>query len=456
MSNFKSYSLRWLLLTLAVPCFACAEQNEPAGTPVVSVPPTSGEASNETWAVHGQFTNVTQRHPAFRALYSGTNSLDAARQTQETSDVTLYAGVRLGTNAELWIDPEVDQGFGLSNTVGAAGFPSGEAYKIGANAPYLRLPRAFLRFVIPLGGDSETIDPAANLLGGTRPSDNVTVTVGKFGVVDIFDTNRYAHDPRTDFMNWSIIDAGPFDYAADAWGFTYGGAAEWNKDWWTLRGGLFQLSRVPNGKIVSVDFSQFSAVVEWEARHRWQDRPGSIKVLAFVNRGRMGNYLDATRAALTADDTPSTAGVRRRSSRTGITLNAEQELAADLGAFVRAGINDGRKEAYEFTEINRSISAGLSLKGARWGRPDDTLGFAGVVNRLSGPASAYFEAGGIGILIGDGALTYGSERIVEALYSLHLQKFARLSVDYQHITNPAYNRDRGSVSIFGARIHAEF
>ena len=137
---------------------------------------------------------------------------------------------------------------GLSNTLGIAGFPSGEAYKIGMADPYLRLPRAFFRYTLGLGGAAQTIEPGLNQLAGTRQADNVIVTVGRFSVVEIFDTNIYAHDPRSDFLNWSIIDAGAFDYAADSWGYTYGVTVEWTQSWWTLRQGLFNLSRVPNSK----------------------------------------------------------------------------------------------------------------------------------------------------------------------------------------------------------------
>ena len=422
----------------------------------IKQPKESDEASNEAWAVHGQFTNVTQWHPKFRSLYSGFNSLDADRRTQETSDLTLYAGLRLWRGAELWINPEIDQGFGLSNTVGVAGFPSGEAYKIGANAPYLRLPRAFIRHVVPLGNSEEAVEAAANQLGGSKPSDNVTLTLGKFSVVDIFDTNRYAHDPRTDFMNWSVIDTGPFDYAADAWGFTYGVAAEWMQNWWTLRGGLFQLSKVPNGKIIGVDFSQYSLVGELEARHQWGDHPGKIKLLGFINHGRMGGYRDAVQLARQTGEIPGIALVRRGNSRAGITINVEQELSSDLGAFARLGFNDGSKEAYEFTEINKSLAAGLSLKGNRWDRPNDTFGITGVVNVLSAAGREYFALGGLGILIGDGRLNYGTEKIMEIYYSLQLGKYARFALDYQHVANPAYNRDRGPVSIYGIRVHSEF
>ncbi|MDF6581120.1 carbohydrate porin, partial [Escherichia coli] len=96
-----------------------------AETPAADIP------EPERWNVHGQFTNVTQWHPSFRSPYSGTNSLTPDNNTKETVDVTLYLGLRLWKGAELYANPEIDQGFGLSNTVGLAGFSSGEAYKIG-------------------------------------------------------------------------------------------------------------------------------------------------------------------------------------------------------------------------------------------------------------------------------------------------------------------------------------
>ena len=412
--------------------------------------------ADDGWPVYGQATNVTQNYPSFRAPYSGQNSLKAGHDTQETTDLTLYLGRRLWPGAEGWVNAEVDQGFGLSNTIGVAGFPSGEAYKIGASAPYLRLPRAFLRQTIPLGGATQRIDAAANQLAGETSADNLVLTVGKFSVVDVFDTNAYAHDPRNDFLNWSVIDAGAFDYAADAWGYTYGAAAEWNRSWWTLRAGLFEMSPVPNGKVVRVDFSARMAVLEWELRHDWAGRPGKLKLLAFSNRAAMGSYRDALRLGLQSGMAPEVALVRRRASRVGVAVNVEQALTPDLGLFARASANDGSKEAYEFTEINRSLSAGLQLKGGAWGWPDDKAGVAGVVNGLSRASRDYFGAGGMGILIGDGHLRYGSENILEAYYAMRLLPAVTLSMDVQHINNPAYNRDRGPVSVWGLRLHGEF
>jgi high affinity Mn2+ porin len=436
--------------------------NADGGNSAAIAPSTSAAQSNqavpggEDWAVHGQVTNIAQRHATFNSPYSGTNSLSPSGPTEETSDITLFAGMRLWRGAEFWMNAEIDQGFGFNNTLGLAGFSNGGAYKVGENTPYVRMPRAFLRYVIDLGGDEQKIDAAANQLAGTHAANNVTLTVGKFAVVDIFDNNSYAHDPRADFLNWSLIDGGAFDYAADSWGYTFGAAAEWNQDWWTLRAGLFQLSTIPNGKIAGVDFSENSLVVEAEAREQWLGHPGKIKLLAFADHGAMGSYQDAVALGRQAGTTPDVSQVRRVSTRPGVVVNAEQELASDLGAFARYSVDRGDKETYEFADINQSLAGGLALKGARWGRGDDTVGIAGVVNRVSGAAQQYFEAGGLGVLIGDGRLNYAPEKILEMYYAMAASKYATVTLDYQRVTNPAYNQDRGPVSIYAVRLHGSF
>ena len=163
-------------------------------------------------------------------------------------------------------------------------------------------------------------------MAGAHTSDNLVITAGKMSVTDIFDTNAYAHDPKNDFLNWSLIDAGAFDYAADAWGYSYGIAGEWNQDWWTLRAGLYDLSRVPNSTELETDFSQFEIVAEGEARHTLWGHPGKIKLLAFVNRGRMGGYRDAVALGQATGSIPDTALVRRYASRPGGSLNIEQQV----------------------------------------------------------------------------------------------------------------------------------
>ncbi len=419
---------------------------------------SAGVAGADTfdWSVHGQLTFVDQYHPAFRSPYQGGNSLSPKSVGDETFDATAFLGLRLWDGGEIYADPEIDQGFGLSNTLGVAGFPSGEAYKVGKVDPYFRLQRLFFRQSFDLGGDSQKLDDGQNQVAGARSADNLVITAGKMSVTDVFDTNSYSHDPKGDYLNWSLIDAGAFDYAADAWGYSYGVTAELTKDWWTLRTGLFDLSRVPNSTQLETDFSQFEVAVEGEARHDLFGREGKIKLLAFVNRGRMGGYRDAVALGEATGTVPDTALVRRYASRPGGSIDIEQPLSDDLGLFSRASLDDGSKEAYEFTEINRSISLGLSLKGADWGRKDDTVGAAAVVNAISDSAQAYFAAGGLGILIGDGRLPhYGTEDILETYYNASVTSWLNAGADYQLIVNPAYNRDRGPVSVLALRLHAQ-
>ncbi len=418
--------------------------------------PDSQPAPADRFAVHGQATYVEQEDGAFTAPYSGPNSLtpDSGR---ETADVTLDLGARLWRNAELWLDEEIDQGYGLSNTLGVAGFPSGEAYKVGRNQPYLRTARAFIRQTIDLGDATQEAGDAANQFADSYSKDRWVFTVGKFGVPDIFDVNQYAHDPRGDFLNWSAIEAGSFDYAADAWGFTVGAAAEWYHGDWTVRGGIFDLSDVPNSTRLDPGMHEFQLDAELEHRHRIAGRPGKLMMTVFQSHGRMGLLDQALALAQQTGLPPNTASVRSWRTRTGISFNLEQELTRDLGLFARIGKAGGNVETYEFTDIDRAQELGLSLKGGRWSRPDDTVAIAGMNNAISGEREAYLNAGGLGILVGDGRLPQPStERIVETYYSAAAySQIVFVTVDFQRIFNPAYNTQRGPVSVVAVRVHAQ-
>jgi high affinity Mn2+ porin len=449
VNEFLILSLRWMARAAVCACALAPALARAADAPDAT--------DDEDYAIHGQITFVEQYHPAFRSPFRGANSLDPGSRGDETVAASLSAGLRLWDGGQLYADPEIDQGFGLSNTVGVAAFPSGEAYRVGATTPYFRLQQVFFRQEIDLGGKTNKIDPSANQLGMTETDDNLVITAGKFPVTAIFDTNAYAHDPSSDFLNWALIDAGAFDYAADSWGYTYGTSAEWTQSWWTLRGGFFALSREPNGRELQTDFSQFELDGEAEARLNLFGREGKFKLLAFVNRARMGSYDDAVNLARATGTTPDTALVRNYRSRPGFELNVEQPVTDDLGAFLRASFNTGTVEVYEFTEVNQSIAGGISLKGARWGRDADTVGIAGIVDGISNAAQRYLAAGGLGVLIGDGRLpNYATEDVAEIYYSAQATSWLAATLDYQFVANPAYNADRGPVSIFAVRLHAAF
>jgi high affinity Mn2+ porin len=419
--------------------------------------------AEDRFNVHGQATFVWQAYPAMRSPYVGPNSLPGTGQGRETFDATLFAGIRLWQGAEVWLNPEIDQGHGLADTHGVAGFTSGESYKVGFSYPYTRMQRAFLRQTIDLGGEPGKIDADINQFANSTTANRLVLTVGKFGIVDIFDTNKYANNPKSDFLNWSLINAGTFDYAGDGWGYTYGAAAEWYQGRWTLRAGVFDLSATPaggtspQGAFLDSTFSNFEMVGEIEERHELWGQPGKLKVTGYLERGRMGTYQDAINLAQLTGLPADINAVRTFTSRPGVSINLEQQVSETLGVFARAGWADGTREPWDFTDIDRTLSGGVSLSGKQWGRPDDTIGIAGVINNISGVHAAFFNAGGLGILIGDGQLpSSGLEQIFETYYSYALSAATKLSFDYQFVNNPAYNTQRGPVNAFTVRLHTQF
>ena len=436
---------------LAAPVFAQTAQAEPSASPL---------PSPERWSVHAQFTQIQQYHGTFPAAYSGPQSLSPQPDTQKALDFTVYFGGRLWKGAEFYVDDEVDQGFALGNpgpgdqyngTFGAAGFFNGEAAKVGEHKPYTRLQRYFVRQTFNFGGDRQAVEPDQNQLAGAVRADHLILTFGKFNVTDIFDNNPYAHDSKNDFLNWSIIDMGSFDYAADAWGYTRGLSAELTRGTSTARAGIFQLSLFPNAEQLERSFlRQFSPILEYERRtNLFGGHPGSWKVLLYGDYGYMAAYADATGAATFA---PFRA---QRHWKIGEGINIAQEVASHVGFFGRLSAMNGTYEPFEYTEIDRSLLVGLSLDGAMWRRSNDTIGIADVHNALSQPAQQYYASGGLGITIGDGALSYAGEHILEAYYKLGIGPIVDITGDLQRVVNPGYNMVRGPVSIYGLRIHAQ-
>jgi len=429
--------------------------------PTKIAPPVVPDPDNVNF--HGQATVSWQGYPAFRSPYEGPNSLPGSGEGREVADATLAAGVRLWQGAEAWVDPEFDQGFGLATTHGVAGFTSAEAYKFGSDYPYARVQRYFIRQNIDLGGDEQKVEADFNQFAGAQTANRLVLTIGKFSITDLFDTNRYANSSKTDFLNWSLINAGTFDYAGDAWGYTYGAAVEWYQSDWTLRGGVFDLSATPAGGIspssygLDPTFGQFQLVAEIERRYSLWDQPGAIKVTGFLSRGRAGEFAAAIALSQPTGTPADINAVRSYSSRPGVSVNWQQQVTDSVGVFARAGWADGNVEPWDFTDIDRTVSGGVSLNGKPWGRPDDTIGIAGVINAISAVHEQFFNDGGLGILIGDGMLPHpGLEQIIETYYSYALTASMRLTADYQFINNPGYNTDRGPANVFSGRVHWQF
>jgi high affinity Mn2+ porin len=412
------------------------------------------------WEIHGQTTYIHQGYPAFRSPYLGENSFTPWPQARATWTASAFLGLKLWEGGEFYYNPELLQGFGLHDTTGAAGFPNGEAQK--SNFPYPRYStsRLFFRQAFGLGGEQEKVESAYGQLSGKRDISRVTVQVGRFAVHDVFDNNAYAMDPRADFLNWSIWAAGAFDYPADRVGLGYGAVAELNQKDWALRAGYFLVGNEPNSNGFDTRlFARGAYIGELEMRYSIFSRPGKFRVGLWADTYFSGSYSQAVDLTLLNPGlNPTDAIVLTRKARTkyGYYLNLEQAVSDEVGVFARWSWNDGKNEISAFTDIDDSLSLGASIKGVRWGRPDDRIGLAGAINGLSRDHRAYLAVGGLGILIGDGRLNYRPESIIETFYAMNLINGFILTFDYQYMMNPADNADRGPISFFAARLHGEF
>jgi high affinity Mn2+ porin len=409
-----------------------------------------------SWNVHGQFTFIEQGYPAFRSPYEGPNSLSGASQAKNTVSATAFIGYRPWDGTDIYVNPEITQGFGLSETRGIAAFPSFEAQKASFPMPRFDMARVYVQQTFGLGGEQETIEDGPNQIAGTKDISRLTIIAGRFAVTDFFDNNAYAHDGRTQFFNWNIDCCGAYDWTMDQISYTWGAMVELNQKFWAFRAGYFLVPVVSNVDDFDTNFPDGEYIGELELRYSLVSQPGKLRLMAWVNRANMGSYAAALAEPITTPNYPDITLVRQVRTNYGFNANLEQAISSDVGVFARASWSPGLDEIIGWTDCDESVSAGAVLKGTSWGRPNDRIGVAGVIDGLSPQAQAYFAAGGLGILIGDGALNYRPEKIFETYYSYSLNTWSALTFDYQFVADPAYNADRGPVHIFAARYHAEF
>ena len=413
------------------------------------------EADVSPWSFHGQATYQLQGHGAFTAPYSGTNSLLDRTENRGSFTATIFAGRALWEGGELYANPEIIAGSGVSQVRGLAGPPNGETYRVDSTRLKISLARAFMRQTFDFGGEARSVESDQNQIAGRKTSRRIAITAGKFSATDVFDANVYAHDARTQFNNWSLWANAAWDYPADTRGYTWGIAIEACRDAWAARLGSFLEPKVSNG--LSLDHHILSArgdVLEIEHDHSLGGQPGAVRFLAFLNHARMGSYREAR--ALDPD-APDVAETRREGRmKYGFGLNLEQAVTAEVGIFLRAGWNDGSTESWAFTEVERSLAGGVSSSGKGWKRPKDRLGLAIALNGVNRDHRDYLAAGGLGFMLGDGRLRYAAERAIDGYYSFAATSFASVSLEVERFNNPAFNRDRGPLTVYGGRLHLEF
>ena len=406
-----------------------------------------------------QYNFVFQDMPPFHSPYQGQNSLSFLNGLgrQATQTYGAYFGSQLAPGLQAYADFEYFQGNGISNGVGLSGYVNGDVIRAGSSdlpkVPYLA--RLYLRYYYPLSGETEKVERSMDQLPAAQPVSRWEFKFGKLALTDDFDLNRYANNNRTQFLNYDFLFNTAWDYAADTRGYSYGIVAALYQPLWRLAFGVFMEPDTQNG-------ARFDVLDARELGHNLELtlKPNSagtvVRLLSYLNEGRMGSYDAALALGRAASKAPDILLVEQPGgTKYGFGLNVEQPLADDgeTGIFVRIGWNDGNHETWAYTESDRHASLGAQVSGIHWKRPDDRLGVAYGVNGLSEPHKDYLEAGGIGMLLGDGKLNYALEQVLELYYHIQVCRYVQISPDFQFIQDPGYNKDRGPVEVYGLRLH---
>lgn len=440
------------------------------------------DMNEEVWNVYGQSTYISSWKAPFSAAYTNlngsTNSLVPQAERSWTGSNTFYVGLKAPwQGGEIYYAPEMITETPLSGLHGLGStIQNGELQKNGGVSARWYTSRFYLRQTVNMGGDTNSIGSGPLQLTRNLDSRRLVITVGNLSILDIFDNNTYADDPRQQFMNMAFMVSSAYDFAADARGYTVGAAAEYYHDNWAFRFGHFAPPKNPNDTPLDFRFlTHFGDQVEVEHDHAISDLPGKVTVLGYLNREFMGKWTDAI-AAFKANpaqynanncygyynfgsgnaNAPDLCSVRKTNIKMGIGINIEQALSKEVGVFLRGMYSDGNTEVDSFTSSDRSLSFGAQIKGGLWNRNKDAIGVGYNISWLSAAHVAFLSMGGVDNFIGDGAINYRPEQVLDVYYKFKVMESVWFSADFQHISNPAYNADRGPVEIYGARAHFEY
>lgn len=443
-------------------------KNSDAGiTEISSAQASIQKQVEESWSLHTQLTYIEQRKNDFYAPYSsltsplGNTSLlsrsEGDNNRSFSLSTTAFIGTRLWRGAEAYYNPEMFEGLPFTGSlVGLGGLQNGELQK-GSYIPAVTYhARAFIRQTIGLGGGEEYVEASTvNQLAGYVDKNRLVLSWGKVASLDYFDNNNYSHDPRIQFMNFSIFSMAAYGYSADSRGFTYGAVAEWYQDEWITKAARLAAPTSPNQ--LQIDYTltkDYVDQIELTHLHTIFGQPGAIRGIGFLQHAYMSTFQDAIRYSQDYGGVPSIYKTRKMNTMFGYGVGAEQAINSSLGIFTRWSWNNDQTETNTL-DVGRSFTFGSSLKGSRWGRAEDTVGVAWAINAISQSEIDYLQLGGQTMFIGDGKIQYRPEQIVETYYSLNLSKYLFISADFQKIVNPAYNASRGPVNVLSLRLHFE-
>ena len=423
---------------------------------------TGGSGDWHPQVLGTQINVIAQHIGAFPSPYSGPMSLTSGGDRSISHTYGVYLGSKTFAHLDAYLDVEMARGTGISHASGLAGVTNGDVLRQGTadlgNGPYVA--RAFLRYTwsVSSAPSTDTLSRTIDQLAAVVPSMRVELTAGKFAASDLFDVSRYANSTRTQFLNWGLFQNTAWDFAADTRGYTNGVAVSLITPRVALRIGSFQMPRAANGNKFDSDLRRARGD-NAEITLNVLPRRGAVRVLAYINHARMGDYVEALARAygtnlkpdIAADDAPGR-------NKSGVGVNVEQPLSTDgeTGVFARFGWSNGTTESFAFTEVEGHASAGVQLAGSFWQRKADRLGIAALRHRINRAHQNYLAAGGVGFLLGDGALHYGPETVLEAYYRAQIGSWLQAGPDLQYIRNPGYNRDRGPALVSSVRVNLRY
>lgn len=419
---------------------------------------TLEDTESERWNLYYQATSIGDYHGTFTAPYSGPLSLQNTPEADVSLTTTLFFTGRLERNTFVIFNPEIAGGKGFSGVTGFGNQPNGEIPRVASATPKPYIARIYVQHDFGFGRQTERQESDENQLAGDRPMNRYTIYAGRFTLTDFFDDNNYTHDPRTQFMAWGVMYNGAWDYPADTRGYTWGIVQELHTGKWAFRYGIVAEPKVANGSQFDRRlFRDHGQVWEAERRYSLKKREGAVRLLGYDNRSQAGSYGEALNLAAATGTTPDvTATSRVGNLKYGFGLSFDQALNSDIGVFCRLGWNDGKTETWAFTPIDRMAGAGISVKGTHWHRKYDVAATSFTAGGLSGIHRQYLAAGGLDFSIGDGRLNYAPEYVWESYYAARLVPAFYATFDIQRDTNPAYNQDRGPVTIYSLRLHMAF
>ncbi len=411
-----------------------------------------------SWWLSAQINTIVQAQPGFHSPYASSNSFQPSDHEETSIVQTVYAGYALTSTTAFVLSPESAGGTGLSSALGLAGFTDLDVVRNPSLGPNPYIGRAFVEQIIPLSDTKVDAGRGPLRPFAKVPKRRIEIIAGKIGMPDFFDASGPGTDSHLQFMNWTVDNNGAWDYAADTRGYTLGAVIQYIEPRFAVRLGEALMPTVANGIHYDYDIANARGEnLEGELHGCILGKPGIVRVLAYLNHAKMGNYdetiAEFNQGIIATPDITATREANR--TKYGFGLNAEQQIGDSIRGFVRLGWNDGANESFAYTEVDNTVLFGFDLAGNAWSRSHDKIGVAIVSNGISVPHRTYLELGGKGFLLGDGMLHYGREDIAEVYYTAHVWRGVSPALDVQVIDNPGYNVDRGPVVVGSLRLHLE-